>query len=669
MSDGTGSTTWTFDSMGRVLSEQQTIGTVNKTTSNQYWFDGSIKKTTYPSGSVLSVTPGGDGRPLSATDITNNITYAESLVYAPTGQLTGGIFGNSSSYAGIVETNKYNSRGQPMQLQDCGLPVCTPGYGSQTPYLLDLSYNYGLGTNDNGNVQAITNNKNSARSQTFTYDGLNRIATAQTSSTWGINFTGGIDPWGNLIQTGTISGTATNPMVVSQQVNVKNQFTLSGYTYDAAGNVLSDGSGNTSCAGATYTWDAKEQMICALGSSYIYDGDGVRVEKTGGASTPTMYWGAGTLTESDTSGNLTSEYIFLSGRRIARRDISGGAVHYFFADMLGSNNVVATSAGLRENDSDFYPYGGELVTSQFLTNQKYKFEGKERDPESASTAQPQWLDNFGARFDSSATGRFMSPDWANTPEPVPYAKLTNPQTLNLYAFAANNPESAPDLDGHEVDTSPLPSTCDGHGALCASIRDSISGGGSIEDGVAAYDKSIIQNAKTGAAVSQSDGQGKPQTPSPAPQRFPPANLTVNYGYLLVVENDSEHVNQDDVRDVEYDLHNAPDANHPNGTILGADVKSTEISEHLSNTKDFTESSSRITGQFEDNMGPHGRGKIAGARGSISTDRYFTVAINGKQIGAVRIMDRYGLHLVDHITVDFTNDRTILNGQKGPTDVP
>jgi hypothetical protein len=112
--------------------------------------------------------------------------------------------------------------------------------------VLDLSYNYGLGTNDNGDVLGIANNKNTARSKTFTYDGLNRLLTAQTASTWGVNFTNGIDPWGNLYQTGTISGTTGNPMSVNQAVNVKNQFTLLGYSYDAAGNVLQDGSGNTS---------------------------------------------------------------------------------------------------------------------------------------------------------------------------------------------------------------------------------------------------------------------------------------------------------------------------------------------------------------------------------------------------------------------------------------
>jgi len=34
------------------------------------------------------------------------------------------------------------------------------------------------------------------------------------------------------------------------------------------------------------------------------------------------------------------------------------------------------------------------------------------------------------------------------PAPVPYANLTNPQTLNLYAMVSDNPETFADLDGH-----------------------------------------------------------------------------------------------------------------------------------------------------------------------------------------------------------------------------
>jgi hypothetical protein len=48
-------------------------------------------------------------------------------------------------------------------------------------------------------------------------------------------------------------------------------------------------------------------------------------------------------------------------------------------------------------------------------------------------------------------GRFMSPDWSAKIAPVPYAKLDNPQTLNLYAYVGNNPLRFVDADGHEVD--------------------------------------------------------------------------------------------------------------------------------------------------------------------------------------------------------------------------
>jgi RHS repeat-associated protein len=70
-----------------------------------------------------------------------------------------------------------------------------------------------------------------------------------------------------------------------------------------------------------------------------------------------------------------------------------------------------------------------------------RYTGKERDAESG-------LDYFGARYYGSSMGRFMSPDWAAKAEPVPYAKLGDPQTLNLYAYVGNNPLSRVDADGH-----------------------------------------------------------------------------------------------------------------------------------------------------------------------------------------------------------------------------
>ncbi len=97
--------------------------------------------------------------------------------------------------------------------------------------------------------------------------------------------------------------------------------------------------------------------------------------------------------------------------------------------------------GSIENESDYYPFGGERVVSQSVTNQNYKFTGKERDAESE-------LDYFGARYFSSTMGRWLTPDWSGVPAPVPYADLGNPQTLNLYGYVDNNPMSHADADGH-----------------------------------------------------------------------------------------------------------------------------------------------------------------------------------------------------------------------------
>lgn len=106
-------------------------------------------------------------------------------------------------------------------------------------------------------------------------------------------------------------------------------------------------------------------------------------------------------------------------------------------------------------DADFYPFGGERdITSTCQLN--YKFEGKERDTETNN-------DDFGARYYSSALGRWLSADWSAVPVPVPYANLTNPQTLNLYAMVRDNPESFADLDGHEDEPcqSAVPSSAGG----------------------------------------------------------------------------------------------------------------------------------------------------------------------------------------------------------------
>ena len=95
-----------------------------------------------------------------------------------------------------------------------------------------------------------------------------------------------------------------------------------------------------------------------------------------------------------------------------------------------------------QEESDFYPFGGEIPVSGSDTNH-YKFTGKERDAESG-------LDEFGARYYASGLGRWYSPDWSDEPEPIPYSQEGDPQSLNLYSYTRNNPAAIVDTDGHEL---------------------------------------------------------------------------------------------------------------------------------------------------------------------------------------------------------------------------
>jgi RHS repeat-associated protein len=96
---------------------------------------------------------------------------------------------------------------------------------------------------------------------------------------------------------------------------------------------------------------------------------------------------------------------------------------------------------------------------------------KERDTESGTGAAFSGLDYFGARYYDSIVGRFMSPDWSAKVEPVPYAKLGDPQSLNLYAYMMNNPLIGQDGDGHSGVVGGLASEAANAGPLASCLWD------------------------------------------------------------------------------------------------------------------------------------------------------------------------------------------------------
>jgi RHS repeat-associated protein len=436
MCDPAGWEAWSYDVTGRVLTERRNTNGVTKDTIYTYNLDGSLATATYPSGRILTYTVNAAGRPVSAVDVANGINYATNAAYGAFEALT-----SLQNGASLYSTFLYNTRLQPCWLyintSSSGAPSSCTQTGITAAVVLDLKYDFGFSVNDNGNVNGLTNNRNTARTQNFTFDELNRLKTALTQATSGTQCFGldySYDIWGNLTATTLDSARpACSWTTLTAGIDTNNRLTNTGFSYDAAGNVLADGS-------FSYTWDAESELKTAGGVTYTYDGDGRRVQKSNGK----LYWyGAGgeILDETDAAGNLTNEYVYFGGKRIARRDSSNN-IYYYFADHLGSSRVIAQANGTVCYDADYDPFGKEVVATNTCP-QSYKFSGKERDTETN-------LDDFGARYYSSQFERWISPDWSASPSAVPYAELVNPQSLNLYSYVRNNPVTSPDLDGHVI---------------------------------------------------------------------------------------------------------------------------------------------------------------------------------------------------------------------------
>src|SRR5262249_8957956 len=257
---------------------------------------------------------------------------------------------------------------------------------------------------------------------------------------WGNDYT--YDAWGNLTnKTKRTSACAGENLVASADAHNWLHATSSpDYQYDAAGNMTF----NATPPVQNYTYDAESriQQINGGAVQYAYDPVAGRVRKdvSGQPSTEYYYFGNEIVAEQNVASGAWTNYVFFGGDRVARREYPSGDVSYYFSDHLKTASVIADAAGTVKAESDYYPWGGEL---QFLNNDTnhYKFTGKERDSESG-------LDYFGARYCSNGLGRWISADWSATPVPVPYADLTDPQTLNLYGYVGGNPASKADADGH-----------------------------------------------------------------------------------------------------------------------------------------------------------------------------------------------------------------------------
>jgi RHS repeat-associated protein len=275
---------------------------------------------------------------------------------------------------------------------------------------------------------------------TFGYDEFNRLNARTVTQGTLQNYTYSYDRYGNrLTQTPLQGGYTFNPTINP----VNNQITTSPYTYDPAGNMLHD-------LNNAYTYDAEGNLVEVVGpsgtSQYVYDVFNRRIQvQTASATTEYIYDYAGRRVSSWASPNTGNEgRIYWDGQLIAHRSLE--ALTYFdHEDTLGTQRIRTNYAGYVASSYLSLPWGDgySATVNNFGGDQdNLHFAGLEHDAES-DTEHAQF------RNYASAQGRWLGPD-----SYLGSYDLTNPQSMNRYAYVLNNPTGFTDHKGLFLDGDP-----------------------------------------------------------------------------------------------------------------------------------------------------------------------------------------------------------------------
>ena len=390
MTDGTGTSTWTYDSLGRLISQHQQGGAV----SYHYDLDSDLTKITYPSGKAVTRTYGADGEMTGLTDLSGaKITFS----YTPDLQLT-----TIHTPNGLTTTNTYNDPGQPI-----GTAVATAG--NTIASITDTR-------NLDNQVTTESSTGLDAAKQAYTYNKLGEVS--------GINGTA-ISYDGSDNITATPDGAAQAYNAASELTSRTISGTTTTYTYNADGSrTRSNGT-----PGITYSYDQAQELTGytsgTISASYSYDGDGLRQSKTVNGTTSTFAY--------DTAEGLpliltdgTSSYVYgPSATPLEEVNNSTGAISYLTADQLGSVRLLTNQTGASTGTASYGPYGIQTATGN---TSSFAFAGQYRDTESGLL----WM---RARYYGPSTGQFISLD--------PAIALTR----SPYSYANDDPTSETDPSG------------------------------------------------------------------------------------------------------------------------------------------------------------------------------------------------------------------------------
>ncbi|MFN7275913.1 MAG: RHS repeat-associated core domain-containing protein, partial [bacterium] len=365
ITDESGSTVYTYNGFGQVLTKTQTLGsgTAARTRVTTYAYGtsgtslGKLTSITYPSANRINLAYDAAGRISSitlnptntngtGTNTGSTINLLTSIAYEPFGAARSWTWGNGATYSRTFDLDGRITR----------YPLGHPSQGGLVRTVTwDAASRVTGYTHVNGSSVAQP-----AFNQTFGYDDLNRLtgwSASSTSQAYQYDLTGN--------RTRLTIGATNHAYTVASTSNrltaTAGPAPAQSNTYDAAGNLTANGQ-------ASFTYSDRGRMsratIGANQVNYLYNGLGQRVSKQG----PTALVPTGThLYTYDEGGRLIGEYDFTATPRVRQetvylgdtpvavltQTVSGSpavfttVVNYVYADHIDTPRVITQASDNR----------------------------------------------------------------------------------------------------------------------------------------------------------------------------------------------------------------------------------------------------------------------------------------------------------------------------------
>jgi RHS repeat-associated protein len=400
-----------YDSMGRVTSDQQTVAVpspswVQKTFTYNYNLLGEPLTANFSNFSLTN-TYNSAARLTQVQSSLNDATHPPTLFSNPQynqfGELTSDALGN-----GVNETFGYDLRGREISVSA----------------VKGMSTVYSLGGPGTGNTMTYTPNSGLSAANdsvngnwSYGYDALSRIASASKSGGASLSFD--IDRNANRWHQNP-SGQGAQLSFDSSTNHVASG---NGVTYDAAGNVINDGT-------HSYTYDAEYRITKVDGgttATYLYDAFGRRAQRVVGPNTYDELYdlGGNVVVELTPSGAAAGYEVFMGGRHLAT--YSSNLTFFAHTDWLGTERVRTDPGGNVAVSCISNPYGDNQVCTG-NDQSRIHYAGMEYDSESS-------LYHTLFRYYNPRLGLWMTPD----PAGMGATNLADPQSLNRSAYVGNSP--------------------------------------------------------------------------------------------------------------------------------------------------------------------------------------------------------------------------------------